>query len=74
MTRKLIILLLLVLSAAAQNKASAAGTFLDVGGVKLWYQQSGRRSEEINPDGAVHQYQTRFLRDALRSPFQTPVP
>ncbi len=38
---------------------------------------SGRsrgRAEKINPDGTIHQDQTRFLRMALKSPFQMPLP
>ncbi len=38
---------------------------------------SGRsrgRAEKINPDGTIHQDQTRFLRRALKSPFQMPLP
>jgi hypothetical protein len=32
------------------------------------------RTEEIDPDGSVDQYQTRFLREAFKSPFQIPLP
>jgi len=35
---------------------------------------AGRGTKEVHPDGAVHQNQTRFLRDAARSPFQMPLP
>jgi hypothetical protein len=31
-------------------------------------------TEEINPDRAIHEDQTRFLRMARKSPFQTPLP
>jgi hypothetical protein len=35
---------------------------------------SRSRAEEIYPDGTIDQDQMRFLRDALRSPLQTPFP
>jgi hypothetical protein len=31
-------------------------------------------TKEINPDRAIHKDQTRFLRMARKSPFQTPLP
>ena len=36
--------------------------------------RTGRRAEKIDLDGTVDQDQTRFLREALTSPFQMPVP
>jgi len=33
-----------------------------------------KRAEKIYPDGTINQYQTRFLRAAFKSPFQTPLP
>ena len=33
-----------------------------------------RRAEKINPNGTIHQDQTRFFRMALASPFQMPLP
>jgi hypothetical protein len=35
---------------------------------------SGRATEEVDPDRTVHQNQTRFLREAFKSPCQTPLP
>lgn len=34
----------------------------------------GRRAKEVHPDGAIDEDQSRFLRDAFRSPFQIPAP
>ena len=34
---------------------------------------TGPGTEEINPNGAIYQYQTRFLRAALRLPDQIPL-
>jgi hypothetical protein len=35
---------------------------------------AGRRAEKINPDRSVDQYQERFRRICLMSPFQIPLP
>lgn len=35
---------------------------------------TGRGAEEIDPDRAIHQDQTRFLREPFKSPFQIPLP
>ncbi len=35
---------------------------------------TGERTEKVDPDGTVDQYQTRLLRVAFKSPFQTPLP
>ena len=59
MTRNFILLLSLVLAggAVAQNTPSATGSFLDVGGVKLWYQECGASnaiSVALLHDGLLH--------------------
>lgn len=59
MMRNLMILMLLVAgcTAAAQNTVSSAGTFLDLGGVKLWYQECGAAnatSVVLLHDGLLH--------------------
>lgn len=58
MTRNFLLLMMLVGSVtAAQNTASAAASFLDIGGVKLWYQECGASnptSVVLLHDGLLH--------------------